>query len=36
MLVDLSKLANRALADEADNDGKGGWTDQGAGATCAN
>jgi hypothetical protein len=30
--VDLSKVANRALADEEDNDGKGGWTDQGAGA----
>jgi hypothetical protein len=27
--VDLSKVANRALADDADNDGKGGWTDQG-------
>ena len=27
--VDLSKVANRALADEIDNDGKGGWTDQG-------
>ena len=30
--VDLSKVANRALADQEDNDGKGGWTDQGAGA----
>jgi hypothetical protein len=27
--VDLTKVANRALADEADNDGKGGWSDQG-------
>ena len=27
--LDLSKVANRALADDADNDGKGGWTDQG-------
>ena len=27
--IDLSKVANRALADEMDNDGKGGWTDQG-------
>jgi beta-galactosidase len=30
--VDLSKVANRALADQEDNDGKGGWTDQGAAA----
>jgi beta-galactosidase len=30
--IDLSKVANRALADQEDNDGKGGWTDQGAGA----
>ncbi len=30
--VDLSKVANRALADEEDNDGKGGWTDQGPAA----
>jgi hypothetical protein len=28
--VDISKVANRALADDVDNDGKGGWTDQGA------
>jgi hypothetical protein len=27
--VDLSKVANRVLADEEANDGKGGWTDQG-------
>lgn len=27
---DLTKLFNRPLADEVDNDGKGGWTDQGA------
>jgi hypothetical protein len=26
---DLTKLFNRPLADEVDNDGKGGWTDQG-------
>jgi hypothetical protein len=30
--VDLSKAANRALADDVDNDGKGGWTDQGSSA----
>jgi hypothetical protein len=30
--VDLSKAANRALADEEDNDGKGGWSDQGGAA----
>ena len=30
--VDLSGVANRALADDVDNDGKGGWTDQGPGA----
>jgi hypothetical protein len=27
---DLTKLPNRPLADDVDNDGKGGWTDQGA------
>ena len=27
--VDLSKVANRSLADEVAGDGKGGWTDQG-------
>ena len=27
--VDLAPVANRALADEVDNDGLGGWTDQG-------
>jgi hypothetical protein len=32
VLVDLSKVANRGLADETDNDGKGGWTDQGPNA----
>ncbi len=26
---DLTKLFNRPLADDVDNDGKGGWTDQG-------
>ncbi len=29
IVVDLSKQANRALADDVENDGKGGWTDQG-------
>jgi len=29
--VDLSKVVNRALADEQADDGKGGWTDQGPG-----
>jgi hypothetical protein len=32
MFVDLSKVVNRGLADEVDNDGKGGWTDQGPNA----
>jgi hypothetical protein len=27
--IDLATVANRALADDVDNDGKGGWTDQG-------
>jgi hypothetical protein len=27
---DLTKLLNRPLADDVDNDGKGGWTDQGS------
>jgi hypothetical protein len=27
--IDLSKVANRALADEKENDGVGGWSDQG-------
>ena len=27
--LDLSMVANRALTDDVDNDGKGGWTDQG-------
>jgi beta-galactosidase len=31
VLIDISKQANRRLSDEADNDGKGGWTDQGSG-----
>jgi hypothetical protein len=30
--IDLSKLANRGLADEDANDGKGGWSDQGPAA----
>ena len=30
--IALSMVANRALADEEDNDGKGGWTDQGPAA----
>jgi hypothetical protein len=29
-VCDLTKLLNRPLADDVDNDGKGGWTDQGA------
>ena len=32
VLIDISKQANRRLTDETDNDGKGGWTDQGPGA----
>jgi len=32
VIIDLSKLANRSLADDRDNDGVGGWTDQGSGA----
>ncbi len=32
VFVDLSKVANRGLADEVDNDGKGGWSDQGPNA----
>jgi len=32
IVVDLSNQANRALADEVENDGKGGWTDQGPAA----
>ena len=28
--IDLSKLANRGMIDDDPNDGKGGWTDQGA------
>ena len=27
--IDLSRVANRSFSDEEDNDGKGGWTDQG-------
>jgi len=27
--LDLTKVANRGLADEVENDGKGGWSDQG-------
>lgn len=30
--VDLSAVANRGLADEVDNDGQGGWSDQGSNA----
>jgi len=33
---DLAKLLNRPLADEGDNDGKGGWTDQGPTADLRN
>ena len=29
-IVDLSNVVNRSLADDKDNDGKGGWTDQGS------
>ena len=32
VLLDISKQANRRLSDDTDNDGKGGWTDQGPGA----
>jgi hypothetical protein len=32
VLIDISKQANRRLSDETDNDGKGGWTDQGPSA----
>jgi len=28
--IDLSPVANRTLTDDVDNDGKGGWTDQGS------
>jgi hypothetical protein len=31
-IIDLSKLANRGLADQDANDGKGGWSDQGSAA----
>ena len=33
---DLTKLFNRPLADDVDNDGKGGWTDQGSLADLRN
>jgi hypothetical protein len=35
-IADISKLFNRPLADEVDNDGKGGWTDQGPTADLRN
>ncbi len=35
-VCDLTKLFNRPLADEVDNDGKGGWTDQGSQADLRN
>jgi beta-galactosidase len=34
--IDLSQAANRALADDEDNDGKGGWSDQGRAADMRN
>ena len=36
VLIDISKQANRWLSDDVDNDGKGGWTDQGSGADMRN
>ena len=35
-IADISKLLNRPLVDEVDNDGKGGWTDQGPTADLRN
>jgi hypothetical protein len=35
-IADISRLLNRPLADEVDNDGKGGWTDQGPTADLRN
>ena len=35
-IADISSLLNRPLADEVDNDGKGGWTDQGPTADLRN
>ena len=32
VLIDISKQANRRLSDDTENDGKGGWSDQGPGA----
>ena len=29
MLIDISKQANRRPSDKTENDGRGGWTDQG-------
>jgi hypothetical protein len=34
--IDISKQANRRLSDETENDGKGGWSDQGPGADMRN
>jgi hypothetical protein len=35
-IADISSLLNRPLADDVDNDGKGGWTDQGPTADLRN
>jgi hypothetical protein len=35
-IADISRLLNRPLADDVDNDGKGGWTDQGPTADLRN
>jgi hypothetical protein len=36
VLIDISKQANRRLSDETENDGKGGWSDQGPAADMRN